>query len=183
MGRRRDSQRSRVYTLEEDNWGLLSVENCTAAQAQLDLDKCQELVDICWDRFLMTKNLCSPRVTDGRSRRSACYMPYDHEIRLPKYDRNGWTICHEVAHAIIETDENEFMRKKYRSHGKAFMKIYIHLLSFIYNIPEKSLRQAAKRYRVKYRSSFPIKTNRISKSRLKYFRDKKHSITLKIRSK
>ena len=171
MKGKRDNQRSKVYALGQAQWNGILPEG----HELIPLDKCQRLVDLCYYRlkgqephkyrgFWGWRHEGPPLVTDGRRRRKACYSPSEHEIKLPRWARHGETVIHEVAHSIVRG-------RKYAWHGPEFMKVMIHLLSFVYQVPESVLRAKAKEYRIKSRSNFPLNKRRVSKARLNEFRN------------
>ena len=64
---------------------------------------------------------------DGRGRRAACYLYRGNRkrphIKLPKWARRKWVVCHEAAHAIVRHD-----KEGVPAHGAYFMRVYIDLL-------------------------------------------------------
>lgn len=102
----RDQQRSKVYVFG----GKIG----ETMPADYSLDDVRELVT----RVATAYGIRPPKVTDGRRRTRACYDPYRHEIKLPRWARNRKTILHECAHAIAVGDE----------HGPVFMRVFIDLL-------------------------------------------------------
>ena len=164
----RDSQRSKVYQLERNFYKIPGFPE--AAEKMLTLNECQRLINLCWMRINGEVNYL-PTVRDGRGRRIACYQQLGHLIKLPLWARSGTVVCHEVAHAIV-TAYDDAVDPVYRWHGTSFMKVFIHLMSFVYDVPEAEFRKLAKKHRVKCRSAFPIKTKRIPIADIREFRNK-----------
>ena len=112
VGAQRDSQRSAVYAWERalPAW----------PGAALTLVECQEMVSRVWHDHLEAS---SPRVTDGRSRRTACYVYEDHEIRLPRWSRTAMVVLHEAAHAILWA-----VLPETAGHGPEYARLYLDML-------------------------------------------------------
>lgn len=112
VGLQRDSQRSAVYAWERalPAW----------PGAALTLVQCQEMVTRVWQDHLEAS---PPRVTDGRSRRTACYVYEDHEIRLPRWSRTAMVVLHETAHAIMWA-----VLPGTAGHGPEYARLYLEVL-------------------------------------------------------
>jgi len=112
VGSVRDSQRSAVYTWERalPAW----------PGPPLSLFECQELVARVWHDHLEAP---APRLTDGRSRRTACYVYEDHEIRLPRWSRTVMVVLHEAAHAILWSSIPTAA-----GHGPEYARLYLDML-------------------------------------------------------
>lgn len=113
VGEARDSQRSAVYAWERalPSW----------PGTPLALLECQELVSLVWHEHMGPR---PPRVTDGRARRTACYVYDDHEIRLPRWSRSEMVVLHEAAHAILWAALPEAA-----AHGPEYARLYLDLLA------------------------------------------------------
>jgi len=85
----RDNQRSRVYRSEHLAWSVYDQET----MIPLTLNNCQKLTD------RLVPNIC---VMDGRGRRKAWagYVGCRRVIKLPKWARTKFTVCHEASHWI-----------------------------------------------------------------------------------
>jgi hypothetical protein len=85
----RDNQRAACYRWEQSL-------RPQYPQPNIELGGATVLVDIISRDYGIT----APRVMDGRGRRSACYSPRMHAIKLPRWARTKFVVCHEMAHAI-----------------------------------------------------------------------------------
>jgi len=87
----KDSQRQAVY-----NWeNALQIKYPDSAR-DIGLDGAKALIELIYTG----QSLKMPGVTDGRGRRKACYSPFQHVIKLPRWARSPIVVCHEVAHAL-----------------------------------------------------------------------------------
>ena len=113
VGTARDTQRSAVYAWERalPAW---------PGQA-LTLAQCAELVARVWHDHLDSP---APRVTDGRARRTACYVYDDHEIRLPRWSRTTMIVLHEVAHGVLWATQPTAA-----GHGPEYARLYLEMLA------------------------------------------------------
>jgi len=108
----RDSQRSALYAWERRLPGWPG--------EVLPLGACQETIRAVWGDYLRT---AAPLVTDGRGRRSACYVPESHQIRLPRAARAVFVVLHETAHGIVRQTIPTAAH-----HGPQFARLYLNLL-------------------------------------------------------
>ena len=88
----------------------------------LSLYDCQQLVARVWHDYLEAP---PPLVTDGRARRTACYVYDDHEIRLPRWSRTEMVVLHETAHAILWA-----ALPSAAGHGPEYARLYLDLLDY-----------------------------------------------------
>lgn len=92
----RDTQRKKVYDSErkafsdEQYTGVFSLEESKA--------KIKQLMNSSYYRNL--KGYKRVKVKDGRGCKRAIYYSYDRSIVLPKWARNMYCICHELAHCL-----------------------------------------------------------------------------------
>jgi hypothetical protein len=85
----RDNQRTACYNWERSL-------RTQYPQPNIELVGAIALVDLISHDY----GIRAPVVTDGRGRRSACYSPRMHAIKLPRWARTKFVVCHEMAHAI-----------------------------------------------------------------------------------
>jgi hypothetical protein len=129
----KDYQRQKLYDFEKllPNWDDIL----------RDLSWCEETTA----QFLYEYNVPMVKITDGRSRKSACYNSRLHEIKLPRIYRYDQVVLHETAHAIVhkyKTDNNLTIPH----HGKEFVRVYMELLSSYFNYDLLSLIKAVKSF-------------------------------------
>lgn len=111
--KQRDSQRSAVYAWEKQ------IERLFELDFTYTLPATKKMIDRLWIRYGWQQP--QPQVTDGRSRRSACYKPIIHKIAIPRSGRRPVVIIHEVGHALL---------RKYKgaAHDKVFAKLVFEML-------------------------------------------------------
>ncbi|NKB86703.1 MAG: hypothetical protein GKS06_00580 [Acidobacteria bacterium] len=131
MGSARDSQRSAVYTWERKlpAW----------PGPPLSLPECQQLVARVWNDHL---DAPAPHVTDGRSRRTACYVYDDHQIRLPRWSRSLMVVLHETAHAHLWA-----ALPNAAGHGPEYARLYLDLLERYAGVDPETARWRGSRQR------------------------------------
>lgn len=102
-----DSQRSKVYAWEK-----------TLPTSKMTMDEIKALADtVCKAYQIETVN-----VGDGRRRRRGAYAHSTHTIKLPVFSRHKSYVLHELAHAIAETMNNEYI-----AHGPIFVRTMLDL--------------------------------------------------------
>jgi len=113
----RDTQRQRVYDWEA------SISK--VGDGEMTLPACHKMIKQVWATYVGDDPV--PRVVNGRGRRSACYVPLYHEIRLPRSMRSPQVVLHEAAHAILDY----YIQRKRCSpepiHGPVFARLVIDL--------------------------------------------------------
>lgn len=105
----RDSQKQRLYDWEKRMFP-------SGLQLNLTLDQCTELAT----QVYRDHGVRAPIIGDGRRRRSACYVPGLHQIRLPRWSRYRAVVLHECAHGLTPSNE--------ASHGPRFCYVFSYLL-------------------------------------------------------
>lgn len=117
MKRPSDFQRSAVYKWEGQFFG-----NIKHLNEPMTLDQIRAWVKaICKQVKLKT-----PEVSDGRSRRRACYELSAHCIKLPVWSRKPWVVIHELAHAVVHCKHNA-KNGFAANHGAIFVGMYLGL--------------------------------------------------------
>lgn len=117
----RDGQRGAVYAWE----GTIARE-FPDLKRKLDLAECTALVHRIWNDF---HHSAPPRVTDGRSRRSAYGNRY--RIALPRWSRQAYVVIHETCHALTEKEP---------PHGRHFARLLLELLAYYEKVPVGTMR-------------------------------------------
>jgi hypothetical protein len=113
----KDSQRSKVYKWEREIWAMVDL------KATLTLDECKSLIrEMHRDADIsLACRFTFPSVLDGRGNRRASYNQTRHQIKLPRWARSKWVVCHEYAHYLVDST-------KYEAHGAEFVSALIALL-------------------------------------------------------
>ena len=135
----RDSQRSKLYRAEKAAF------ECFDREPEMTLADCQKLVDRAMRFF---REISSPRVSDGRGRRTAWASLW--EIRLPRWSRRRMWVLHEVAHTISRRLARR-KRRPIQGHGKEFARTYMKLVRrFIGRAEADLLKLSFSQHRVKH---------------------------------
>ena len=135
----RDSQRSKLYRAEKVAF------ECFDTEPEMTIAECQKLVDRAMRFF---REITSPRVSDGRGRRTAWASKW--EIRLPRWSRRRMWVLHEVAHTISRRLAAR-KRRPIQGHGKEFARTYIKLVRrFIGRAEADLLKISFTHHRVKH---------------------------------
>jgi len=139
----RDQQRQKLYTWQRQFGNGLT----------LELKECQKLIN----RISKHYKTHAPQVTDGRGRRSACYCPGSHTIKLPRWARNERVVIHEIAHCVADAIARP---KTIADHGREFVGVYMYLLNKYMGIPVKELAQSANKVNLDFASAQSSKPER-----------------------
>lgn len=140
----RDFQRQRVYNACAAIRAGKRLETVAEMQAYVD-----HLLDSAWAR----RRWGAQRITvkDGRGHRRA--TGGGGIVQMPTWAREERTLLHEIAHNLASP---------YDSHGPAFVRVMLELVSHVYNAEQaKAFRDACRKYRVeigpplKLRSTLP----------------------------
>ena len=134
MGRRvKDDQKLHVYEWEEDLHDEVYED---ASPPCLTISDCQWLVD----RTCIQWGVLSPRVEDGRGRKTACSTP--EKICLPRLYREPISIIHEACHSIqfhISGDDDA-------AHGSLFVRLCIENYTSHFNLVRRELEETARSF-------------------------------------
>lgn len=148
----RDSQRQKVYDAEHDAFDKNKTEG-------MSLEEIEALVQKVWSgkrvqakyRRATTRRI--PEVTDGRSRRTACFDPglFEDELKFPRWSRSKWIVLHELAHALT-------FNRSQAWHGWEFCECYLYLVRVYMGRPsEERLKAEFKKRKVRFKE--PRKRN------------------------
>jgi hypothetical protein len=105
---------------------------------KLDLVECEEIVNMVRADYGLGK---ISRVTDGRRRRSGCYEPWEHVIKLPRWTRVMHYVLHETAHSMVPG--------QYAWHGPEFVRLLAELFARYTEVSMPVSRAMAKECHVK----------------------------------
>jgi len=121
----RDSKRNRVYAAE------LAAQNRTTAWKSRTLVECQEFVNkMCDDQWFF--RYCGfTRIAIRQSRQRAAYLRPEIYLHAKT---SAWTICHEVAHAIVHW---RFPREPW--HGYRFVRTNLDLVGHFIGRKERAI--------------------------------------------
>ena len=121
--RKRDAQRSKVYTAE--NLVFPRAVRDTAEHKR-DLDYCRQVIGevVLSSHYQQFRGWKRIGLCDGRGRRSACYRGSARELSLPRWARNPAVICHEMAHALTHATA----KHPVPAHGGMFCRHFIELV-------------------------------------------------------
>lgn len=158
----RDTQRSKVYKAErvafrdhaEANEGLREVADIEAfVRHVFSLKRVQDA----FPRAVTEWRAGTPKVRDGRRRRSACGgIGF---ISMPLWSRCKWIVLHELAHTIA-------FRTQYHiaAHGWEYAATYLKLVRCVLGVEAHDLLKAQfKAHRVRYKA--PVKRAPLSPER------------------
>lgn len=152
MHRERDNQRSKVYAWEESTFNPASM---------MELSEIRKLVTrVAHDYGMSFRKV---RVGDGRGRRRACYDPNTRQIKLPRWSRKRWIVCHELAHWIEVVQHPD----RCAWHGRQFVGLYMELLRRYDGRDLRSMMDSARAARIDFSSNAVSTARWLKKNGLK----------------
>ena len=150
----RDYQRKRLYDWEEAQFGDPEK---TPHSERMSMSEIHDLIQELCETF----SVHTPVLTDGRGRRSACFLepderpPYEIHtdwqgnsvpntrgiIKMPKFARVRWVVLHELSHCFMY----HFYGYRHSAHGSHFTTLYTSLLGNKAGCDVHQLRMSARR--------------------------------------